>query len=97
MEWIIQLFKDLEFYEDNDLLKIYEKLLKSYLTVMISIKELKIPYIQYHPIIPMAVEIKTKISLLMKKLTVKEDDEESVDNKQKRKEKGKKAVKKVEE
>jgi len=51
-------------------------LLKSYLTVMISIKELKIPYIQYHPIISMAVEIKTKISLLMKKLTVKEDDEE---------------------
>jgi len=43
---------------------------------MISIKELKIPYIQYHPIISMAVEIKTKISLLMKKLTVKEDDEE---------------------
>ena len=78
------------------MLKIYEKLLKSYLTVMISIKELKIPYIQYHPIIPMAVEIKTKISLLMKKLTVKEDDEESVNDKRKRKGKGKKAVKKVE-
>lgn len=55
-------------------------MLKSYLTVIISIKELKVPYIQYHPIIPMAVDIKTKITLLMKKLTVKEDDEESLDN-----------------
>lgn len=53
------------------MLTIYEKLLKSYLTVIISIKELKIPYIQYHPIIPMAVDIKTKITQLMKKLTVK--------------------------
>jgi hypothetical protein len=70
----LELFKDLEFYEDNQLLKIYDKLLKSYLTIIISIKELKIPYIQYHPIIPMAVDIKAKITQLMKKLTVKEDE-----------------------
>ena len=63
---------------------------------MISIKELKIPYIQYHPIIPMAVDIKTKITLLMKKLTVKDDDEEEVDQRQKKNGKNKKSIQNVE-
>ena len=37
---------------------------------MISIKELDIPYIQYHPIIKIAVGIKVKIIKLMKKLKI---------------------------
>lgn len=75
LEWVLELFKDLEFYEENELLKVYEKLLKSYLTLIVSIKELKIPYIQYHPIVPLAVEVKGKIAKLMKKLTVRQDEE----------------------
>jgi glutamine synthetase type III len=74
LEWVLELFKDLEFYEENELLKVYEKLLKSYLTLIVSIKELKIPYMQYHPIVPLAVDVKSKIAKLMKKLTVRQDE-----------------------
>jgi hypothetical protein len=54
----------------------YERLLKSYLSIIIGLKEYTIPYAEYHPIVPLAVEIKTKISQIMKKLAVKEDSEE---------------------
>ncbi len=57
-------------YVEDELFEVYQQLLKSYLISMVSIKELDIPYIQYHPIIKIAVEIKVKISKLKRKLKI---------------------------
>ncbi len=57
-------------YVEDQLFEVYQQLLKSYLISMVSIKELDIPYIQYHPIIKIAVGIKVKISKLKTKLKI---------------------------